>query len=298
MVTTAQGKLDMAGEALESTRSKHAETYQQAIGPISAIATETALSASATSSPKSPPSALTRSSAARAADASSSQSASACRAARNSVFPFGAVPACAASASARPVGEKLLVKAKRLRQELSCVLGVLAELSHEEFSNDARDRQLDVPTFSSIYKDQTARAERNVPLAALRAALEEFNTLAAQDEVKRAVKQATDVHVRWRAALRNARWHSPARAAIACRRPSRGSSPPSFFLTIAATPIISSIRLRIGPRKPWGRHRLSFGPDGYRKHREGVQRAPTTLLQARKRFNAGIPPPAQQRSRD
>jgi hypothetical protein len=193
MLGAAEARVTVAGEALEAVRTGHAEALAQA--------------AASGGTPK--PNGALRD--ARLALADAEDGAEAARAALERVKAdsgdFGDEVAHADSGVlvaiaevVRPVGEELLAKAKRLRTELACTLSVLSGLAKEEFANDARDRQL--PTFSSIYKDQTARDARNAPTSALRAALAEFNSLATQDEVKQAAKQATDVYVRWRGALR------------------------------------------------------------------------------------------------
>jgi hypothetical protein len=196
MVREAEARLNVAGEALEATRALRASSLVESAQTGAAPQANTALRAARQALADSEDEASAVRSALERVEANSGDFGDEVSAADNAVL-------VAVAEVVRPVGDELLAKAKRLRIELACTLNVLAELSREEFANDARDRQLDVPVFSNIYKDGAARDARNGPLRALRAAIEEFNTLAAQDEVKKAAKQATDVYVRWRAALRN-----------------------------------------------------------------------------------------------
>jgi hypothetical protein len=196
MVRDAEARLNLAGEALESARSQHASLLAEAAQAGTARKGNTPLRAARQQLSDCEDEASAARSAVEQLKTDQGDVGDEVAEADNAIL-------VAVAEVVRPLGEELLVKAERLRTELSCTLRVLSELSREEFANDARDRQLDVPTFSSIYKDQDARDARNAPLRELRVALEAFNSLAAQDEVKKAAKQATDVYVRWRAALRS-----------------------------------------------------------------------------------------------
>jgi hypothetical protein len=98
-----------------------------------------------------------------------------------------------------PVAETLLARAKRLRVELECASEILRELLKEEFANDERARQM--PAFTNIYKDMDARDVRNAPLQPVRAELEALNSLAAQDDLRRAARAALAPWLQWREAL-------------------------------------------------------------------------------------------------
>jgi hypothetical protein len=97
-----------------------------------------------------------------------------------------------------------------LRIELACTLEILSELSREEFANDERTRQLDIPAFENLYKGHAARDARNAPLQGLRVEVQAYSSLASQDELRRAAREAVAPWLKWRDELRvNADAESP-----------------------------------------------------------------------------------------
>jgi hypothetical protein len=199
LVADAERRVDLAGENLEAVRGQHAQAI---------AASATAASATAGQSPK----ANGQMRAARAALDDAEDEVQASRAALETLEAHGdglgdEVATAASNVHVaiaevvRPIGEGLLARAKQLRVELECTLGILYALSEEEFSNSERARQLDIPVFSSIYKGHAARDARNVPLNSLRVELEAFNSLAAQDDLRRAARAALEPWLQWREIL-------------------------------------------------------------------------------------------------